>query len=473
MGGIMNKAQVIDKTAELVKSFLAEEKQDRVVNYEDPAALSARLDLDAFPDGAPWPQIFDWVEKYLACSVKTSHPGFVNRMWAGANLPSIVGEMVTAVSNTSACTYESAPVSTVMEQYMLDQMLDLVGFTNGEAQMTTGSSNANLLAMMAARNTCRPRVKKAGLFSGKPMTAFVSADAHYSMEKAANVLGLGTSSLVKIPVDSRGEMDMEILAEQLSQAEQQSSTPFFVAGTAGTTVRGAYDPIEPLLALRNQYGFWLHMDGAWGGAVVLSDRLRQRFLPGIEQVDSFCWDFHKMPGTALICNVFLVNNRPHTLGRVCSSGDDSYIFHDTGDNQVRDLGAVSLQCGRRVDSLKWFLDWKFFGKAGFARMMEHELDLCRYAEQIVRQSPRLDLVYPRRAFNICFRYLPEQADAGPFNLALRNTLYHQGISLVGYAQNSDGPFLRLLLASHDLEKQDVDQYFSQVIDTGKRLEEEH
>ncbi|MCA1787119.1 MAG: hypothetical protein LC657_14190, partial [Desulfobacteraceae bacterium] len=101
------------------------------------------------------------------------------------------------------------------------------------------------------------------------------------------------------------------------------------AGTAGTTVRGAYDPIAPLLALRDQYGFWLHMDGAWGGAVVLSDRLRQQFLPGIEQVDSFCWDFHKMPGTALICNVFLVNNRPHTLGRVCSSGDDSYIFHTT------------------------------------------------------------------------------------------------------------------------------------------------
>ncbi|MCA1793952.1 MAG: PLP-dependent decarboxylase [Desulfobacteraceae bacterium] len=86
------------------------------------------------------------------------------------------------------------------------------------------------------------------------------------------------------------------------------------------------------------------------------------------------------------------------------------------------MGAVSLQCGRRVDSLKWFLDWKFFAKAGFARMMEHELDLCRYAEQIVRQSSHLDLVYPRNAFNICFRYRPEQAAASPFNLTLRNTL---------------------------------------------------
>ncbi|MCA1793953.1 MAG: pyridoxal-dependent decarboxylase [Desulfotignum sp.] len=135
----MNTEQVIDKTATLMKAFLAGQKQGRFVDYKNSDALSEILDLEAFPDGATWPQIFDWVEKYLTCSVKTNHPGFVNRMWAGANLPSIVGEMVTAVSNTSACTYESAPVSTVMEQYMLDQMLDLVGFTNGEAQMTTGS----------------------------------------------------------------------------------------------------------------------------------------------------------------------------------------------------------------------------------------------------------------------------------------------------------------------------------------------
>ncbi|MDT8377414.1 MAG: pyridoxal-dependent decarboxylase [Desulfotignum sp.] len=469
----MEQEQILDRLHHLLKSYLAEQKQGRFVDYRDPADLSEILNLDTGQNGADWAQIFDWIEKYLAFSVKTGHPGFLNRMWAGANLPSILGEVVTAVSNTSACTYESAPVSTVMEQYMLDQMLDLVGFTNGEAQMTTGSSNANLLAMMAARNTCQPGVKAAGLFSGQPLTAFVSADAHYSMEKAANVLGLGTDSLIKTPVNARGEMDMTILADQLAQAQKRSSIPFFVAGTAGTTVRGAYDPIKPLLDLRDRYGFWLHMDGAWGGAVILSDRLRQRFLAGIEQVDSFCWDFHKMPGTALICNVFLINNRPHTLGRVCSSGDDSYIFHTTDDNRVRDLGAVSLQCGRRVDSLKWFLDWKFFGKAGFARMVEHGLDLCRYAEQRIRQSDHLELVYPRNTFNVCFRYKPTRAEAGPFNLALRNTLYHQGKSLVGYARNSDGPFLRLLLASHDLDENDVDHYFSQLIETGKDLEKEY
>ncbi len=141
----------------------------------------------------------------------------------GANLPSILGEMVAAVSNTSSCTYESAPVSTLME-------------------------------------------------------------------KAANVLGISTGNLIEIPVTTTGEMDIDILSQRLEQAVRGKNIPFFVAGTAGTTVRGAYDPIDRLLELRKSYGFWLHIDGAWGGAVLVSDVLKEKFMKGIESADSLTWD---------------------------------------------------------------------------------------------------------------------------------------------------------------------------------------
>jgi glutamate/tyrosine decarboxylase-like PLP-dependent enzyme len=90
-------------------------------------------------------------------------------MWVGANLPAIVGETITALTNASACTFESAPVSTLMEKYMIGEMLDLVGFKNGEGQMTTGSSNANMIAMMVARNLANPSMKQAGLFGQKKL----------------------------------------------------------------------------------------------------------------------------------------------------------------------------------------------------------------------------------------------------------------------------------------------------------------
>jgi len=466
----MEHEQIIDELAELIKTYLSDQKKNGFLKYKDPIELSKILKLDDHKDGADWPQIFMWIEKYIAYSVKTNHAGFVNRMWVGANLPSILGEIVAAISNTSACTYESAPVSTLMEKYMLQEMLDLVGFTNGEGQMTTGSSNANMLAMMAARNECQPLVKTKGVFKQQDMVGFVSIDSHYSMEKAANILGLGTENLVKIPVNNQGEMDMNVLEKQLEKTIVKGAIPFFVSGTAGTTVRGAYDSIEDLLRLKEKFNFWLHIDGAWGGAVIASDVLRKKYIKGIENVDSFTWDFHKMLGTALICNVFLINNRPHTLGKLCSSGDESYIFHNGFNNEVHDLGAVSIQCGRRVDSLKWFLDWKYFGKKELGRRVEYSLDLCRYAESIVKESEGLELVFPRNSFNICFIYKAPGKIANELNLAIRNALYHEGKSLVGYAYFEDRLFMRLLLAGHDLVKNDIDQYFSDFIKTGKALE---
>jgi len=474
----METEQNMDKIVSLIKEYLSSQKQNSFLQYKDPIELGKILKLDAYRDGAGWPQIFTWIEKYLAYSVKTNHTGFVNRMWVGANLPSILGEIVAAVSNTSSCTYESAPVSTLMEKYMIEQMLDLAGFKNGEGQMTTGSSNANMLAMMAARNESLPTVKTKGIFRQQDMIGFVSADAHYSMEKAANILGLGTDNLFKIPVNGQGEMDMNLLEENLERTVDKGRLPFFVAGTAGTTVRGAYDSIKGLIRLKKKFNFWLHIDGAWGGAVLVSDTLRKKYVNGIEQVDSLTWDFHKMLGTALMCNVFLINNRPHTLGRLCSGGDESYIFHNAPDtnaniNEVHDLGAVSLQCGRRVDSLKWFLDWKYYGKKQLGRRVEYSLELCRYAESIVKNSDSLELVLPRNSFNICFRYKAPEAIAGKLNLDIRNALYHDGVSLTGYAYFENKLFLRLLLAGSDLTREDIDRYFSDLIATGKKLLENY
>lgn len=467
----MIEQDILKRLFELLGYYLVNQQNDTFVLFNEPEKLQEILELEKECDPEDWAQIFRWIELYLTYSVKTGHPGFVNRMWENANMPSILGEMVAAASNTSSCTYESAPVSTLMEKYMLAEMLDLVGFQSGEGQMTTGSSNANMLAMMIARNEHLKEVKVKGLFGQQQIHAYVSEDAHYSLEKAANILGIGTDQLVKIRVDHAGEMDIAHLEECLEQTRANGGRPFFVSGTAGTTVRGAYDSIVELLKLREKHAFWLHIDGAWGGAVLVSESLRKKYMEGVEKVDSLTWDFHKMLGTALMCNVFLINNRLHTLGKVCSGGDDSYIFHEGSGNQVTNLGEVSLQCGRRVDSLKWFLDWKFYGRKGFAKRVEQSMELCAYAEKIVDQSEHLELVFPRNSFNICFRYRGSGKNTDQLNVAIRQKLYHDGISLVGIAYHQKRPFLRLLLANHNLRSTNIENYFHQVVEAGKYLEQ--
>lgn len=468
----MKDNAVLARLMEMIEGYRAGERSDRFLEYHSPDELRTLLDLERAEKPGDWQEIFDWVDKYLAYSVKTNHPMFVNRMWVGANLPSIVGEMIAAITNTSACTYESAPVSTLMERYMIERMLEIAGFSGGEGQMTTGSSNANMIAMMTARNLTDHAIKKQGLFGQRRLCAFVGADAHYSMDRAANILGLGAEQLIKVELDARGAMIPEELERALEKAVAAGGRPFFVVATAGTTVRGGYDALPPLLALRRKYGFWLHVDGAWGGVAVFSPKLRSRYLQGLEEADSFTLDFHKMLGSTLMCNVLLINGRRDAFAQVLSAGDGSYLFRNESVDGIEDLGPVSLQCGRRVDSLKWFLDWKFFGREGLARRVERNLELAAYAEEVVRASEELELVVPRTSFNVCFRFKVPEAESNSFNLALRTALHRQGVSLVGVGYIEGRLAMRLLVNNPAAEQRDVDDFFAGLIDTGRQLLQE-
>ncbi len=466
----MEQEKIFARLLRIVNRYSHERETGDFVTYLDPDVLRQKLHFDDNAGNQDWEEIFSWVEQYLAHAVKTSHPGFVNRMWAGANLPSIIGEIITAITNTSACTYETAPVSTLMEKYMLRAMLDLTGFQNGSGQMTTGSSNANMIAMLAARNRTAPAIKQRGLFQRPELFAFVNKDAHYSMDRAANILGLGTDHLIKIPLDDHGRMHVPTLEKSMQEVTAAGGVPFFVGATAGTTVRGSFDLLEPLLALRRRYGFWLHVDGAWGGAVIFSEQLRSQFLPDLEQADSFTLDFHKMLGTALMCNVLLFNNEPSLFRDVCSAGDESYIFREGPNHEIRDLGTLSLQCGRRVDSLKWFLDWRFYGQAGLAQRVEHYLELCRYAEEWVQQSDALEMVVPRESFNICFRFRAAQGTPpGPLNCAVRDRMHRSGVTLVGTGYVNGEMTLRLLITNLNVGKTELDSFFRTVIATGYEI----
>lgn len=465
----MNEEVFFAKLQKRITEYRLSERNGKFLQYRSPSELTEILDLDRPAKTGDWTEILRWIETYLAYSVKTNHPAFVNRMWVGANLPSLAGEIITAVTNTSACTFESAPVATLLENYMIAQLLELTGFTDGEGQMTTGSSNANMIAMMTARNLANSSIKRAGLFGQQKLFAFVSADAHYSMDKASNIIGLGTDQLIKIPLDQNGAMQPEALDSALDGVRSSGGAPFFVTATAGTTVRGAFDPIEPLLALRRKYGFWLHVDGAWGGAAVLSPTLKEQFLPGLAQADSFTCDFHKMLGTTLMCNVLLLNKKDRVLHKTLSAGDGSYLFRDEHENELEDPGVASLQCGRRVDSLKWFLDWKFFGREGLAARVETNLALCKYAEDWVQQSRELEMVVPRTSFNVCFRFKVQEEMSNSFNLELRNRLYRQGISLVGVAYIDGRTVMRLVLNNPAAQKKDIDTFFHNVLRSGREI----
>ncbi|MFA9454723.1 MAG: aspartate aminotransferase family protein, partial [Candidatus Aminicenantaceae bacterium] len=220
-------------------------------------------------------------------------------------------------------------------------------------------------------------------------------------------------------------------------------------------------------ALARQHGLWFHVDGSLGGAALLSPRHRD-LLKGLEQADSFVWNAHKLMGLPLICSIFLVREKGRLIASNSVAGAD-YIFHEDG-HGASDLGPHSLQCGRRVDALKLWLSWKYYGDQGYAERTDRFFELAEYAEQIVREAPALELMAPRSSVTVCFRFRPpDTEDPNEFNLRLRRELARSGQSLVNYASLDENIVIRLVIANHELTRADVELFFQNVLTTAESL----
>lgn len=456
---------------QLEQYFTDSENLQAVAHPMPPDQLQAKLSLDLTADGKPLKDLNIDIANYLSHAVKTAHPRYFNQLWGGFNAPCLMGDMLTSATNTSMYTYEVAPVATLIEKTLIAKLGTFVGFSKPEGQFTTGGSNGNFMAMAMARHCAMPAFKQIGLANAPKLIAFVSEEAHYSFEKAAYLLGLGTEQLWKVPVDDAGQMIVAELEELIVKAHGQGSQPFFVAGTAGTTVRGSYDPLDQIAAIAHREGLWFHVDGAWGASVLLSPTHRY-LMQGVEQADSVVWDAHKMMGMTLICSILLVKQRGVMLNTFSTHGTD-YIFH--ADEEVQtDLGPSTMHCGRRVDAVKLWLTWKHLGDRGWEALIDHYFELATLAEAIIKAHTSLELVTPRQSLNLCFQYVPKRSHQSPndFTLKIRQILWDEGVAMVNYAKLNNKVVFRLVLCNNQTSRGDIESFFEVLIAIGRRLEQE-
>lgn len=455
-----------------LEQFFAETAAKKsVANPLDPGELRDRLALDLPVEGVPLEALNRDIADYLTYGVKTSHPQYFNQLWGGFNPAGFMGDILTSAANTSMYTYEVAPVATLIEKTLVAKMGELVGFNNPEGQFTTGGSNGNLMAMAIARHHALPNLKQAGLANAPRLIAFVSADSHYSFAKAAHLLGLGTDQLWQVPVDAEGRMRVTELERLIAIARDHGALPFLVVGTAGTTVRGAFDPFADIAAVAQREQLWFHIDGAWGAGVLLSPTHRH-LMQGAEQADSLVWDAHKMMGMTLMCSVLLVQQRGTMLNTFSTHGTD-YIFHQFDDDPV-DLGPSTMHCGRRVDAVKLWLAWKHLGDRGWTALIDRYFSLAAQAEAIIQAHPSLELVTPRQSLNLCFQYVPAnpQRNRNELTRKIRQVLWDDGIAMVNYAQIDDHVAFRLVICNNQTQPEDIEEFFTALVAIAQRLEQE-
>ncbi len=465
----MPDPNMLDPIVEKIKNYLIDSQKDdiKVVDFHTPSQLREHIDFNIPNKGIDEHEFLALIDKYLEFAVKTGNKQFLNQLYSGFNLPAFIGEIFTALTNTSMYTYEVAPVATSIETEMIKLMCSYAGYDNGDGIFLSGGSNANMISMFSARNKILPDARMEGYSKDEKLTAFVNERAHYSFEKAANILGIGSNQVIKVKTDEFGMIIPEELEKEIRYSIDRGEKPFFVVATCATTLLGAYDPIDKMADITEKYGIWLHADGAFGGSLILSDKHRY-LMNGIERSDSFSWNPHKLMNIPLICSTLLLKEKG-ILQKNITDIDADYIFHDI--DAIEDLGKKSIQCGRRVDAVKLWFAWKYFGIDGYQKRIDNLIEMSEYAEEIIKSSNELEMVSERQSFAICFRYLPQNGqDINEFNLQLREKLRKSGKSIVNYGHIANTLTIRLVITNGEMSKADVERFFDNVIEVGKKLD---
>lgn len=466
------KANLIDieKILPLIHKYLSRGSSDKtpVVQYRDHKTLKKELNLSIGHSGTSFEKILKGIETYLKFSVNTSHSQFFNQLFSGFNLPAFAGDLCACLANTTMATFEAAPVATIIEEELARKMCILMGFEGGEGIFVIGGSQANMIATLCARNSFLPQVKHRGLTNNRKLVMFVSDQSHYSFFNAANILGIGVKNVMKVKSDSYGRMIPGELEKAIKKTIKGGKTPFFIGATAGTTVLGAFDPLYAIAPIAKRYNIWFHIDACFGGSVILSSKYRH-LLSGCEQADSIAWDPHKMMCIPLVCSAILIKHKG-VLYRTCSASGTEYLFHLEKDS-LHDLGRMSLQCARRVDALKLWLSWKFYGDKGYDDIITNLFELAEYSTQFIQKHKRLELVAPRNSVSVCFRYIVnKKINSNHFNIMVRKQLHKTGKSLVNYASIHGRIAIRLMITNPHLTTKDIDYFFNNLLATAAELE---
>lgn len=236
-------------------------QNEHVLEYHQPEKLKELFNMQTPSEGMTLQHLITDCATVLKYGVKTGHPHFMNQLSSGLDIISMAGEWLTATVNTNMFTYEISPVFIIMEHQVLKRMRHIIGFHHGDSIFAPGGTISNLYAVIVARYKMFPdyKVKGPSALPGD-LVIFTNDQGHYSMKMAAMICGLGTSNCVYIQSDKYGRIIPEDLERKIIEQKAMGKYPIMVNATAGTTVLGAFDPIDRIADICEKYGLWLHVD---------------------------------------------------------------------------------------------------------------------------------------------------------------------------------------------------------------------
>ncbi|KAL7820773.1 glutamate decarboxylase [Trichoderma gracile] len=433
------------------------EPHNVLIDSQKPSDLVARLKFLLPEEGLGKDGLLQSIERLLKYSVNTWDQGFLDKLYSSNTPVGVIADLLLSVLNTNLHVYSVSPALTVIEKTTTRAFANLFNFDGQFAGGVScpGGSGSNLTSLIVARNTLYPQSKTKG--NGKhDFVVFTSKHGHYSVEKAAMTAGMGSSAVWAVPVDGEGRMRPQALRELVLLAKKQGKTPLYVNTTAGTTVKGSFDPFEPISKICKEFGMWMHIDASWGGSVIFSKAQRWK-MKGSHLADSLTVNPHKMLNAPCTCSLLL--GPDVRIFQRANSTSAGYLFHDGGDDEeIWDLADLTLQCGRRGDALKVALAWVYYGAKGFERQIDHAFDMASYLYKLLEETGDYVMVStnPPPCLQVCFYSAPGGRLPSDSKANTRRTqqiaqaLIGRGF-MVDYAPGDHGSFLRVVVNVQTLE----------------------
>lgn len=434
--------------------------------------------LNLLPEtGSPLKDLLDKTrELIIESNVSVSHPHCVAHLHCPPFISSLAAEMIITAFNQSMDSWDQAPAATMIEQALCDELCKVYGFgPEADAVFTGGGTMSNFMGLLLARDWYSKKhfnrdVQKQGLpLQASRFRILCSAQAHFSIAQSASLLGLGQEAVVK--VNHTGfENELCALESAVQQLRRNGLLPIAYVATAGTTDFGTVGPIGSLADCARQNGLWLHVDAAYGGALMFSEKHKHK-LQGIEKADSVTVDFHKLFYQAISCGVFMVKDRfSFEAIRLHAEYLNPEGNEDAG---LLDLVYKSIQTTRRFDALKPFIALQHIGRKKLGEMLDYTIDLAKETGAVIERDPEFELAYKTPINAVVFRYLPKDisdpVETDALNIAIKSGLLLSGKAVIGQTVVNDRAFLKFTLLNPVTTIDDVTGLLRKIKQLGKKL----
>ncbi|MBD8607459.1 aspartate aminotransferase family protein [Aeromicrobium sp. CFBP 8757] len=429
----------------------------------DVRAVSAKVDdvdLDRPLDDMA--AVLDEVRSvYLDDAVWFHEPRYLAHLNCPVVVPALVAEVLVSSVNSSLDTWDQSGGGTQIERRLVRWTSDRIGLgPDADGVFTSGGTQSNLQALLVARG----QAYLAG--DASRLRVFASRDSHFSVQKSANVLGLGPDAVVTIPTDRRRRMDAVALDRAVWDARAAGLVPMAVVATAGTTDYGSIDPLVDVADVCAQHGVWMHVDAAYGGGLLVSTR-RRHLLDGIERADSVTVDFHKTFFQPVSSSAVLFRHGD-ALRHVTYHADYLNPRSSAQPNQVD----KSLQTTRRFDALKLWMTLRAMGADAIGDYVDAVVDLAAAGHGLMLDDPDLEVVTAPTLSTLVFRFRPpgmSDDDADRVNPAIRRAIAGSGSAVIAGTRSDGRAWLKLTMLNPETTPDDLRAVLALVTDIGHEL----